>query len=96
MSLKIWITGNGSIENLGSGTLSGNLYGSPVYEAGKMGKCLRTNFVRSSTLSCEELAGATNYSISFWFKIRLILKYIFLIPFLKKFLGIKLSLSQRM
>ena len=68
MSLKIWITGNGSIKNLGSGTLSGNLYGSPVYEAGKMGKCLRTNYVKSSTLTCEELSGATEFSISFWFK----------------------------
>lgn len=68
MSLQIWLTGNESIENLGIGSISGNLYSSPMYESGKMGKCLRTNFVRSSTLSCPELVGSKEFSIAFWFK----------------------------
>lgn len=69
MSLKIWITGNGNVENQGCGLLDNPFISSPVYDSGKLGKCIKLTNTGSNLLSLLDEPTSRVFSASYWVRL---------------------------
>ena len=69
MSLKIWITGNGNVENQGCGLLDNPFISSPVYDSGKLGKCIKLTNIRSNLVSLLDEPTSRTFSASYWVRL---------------------------
>jgi len=69
MSLKIWLTGNGNVENQGCGLLDNPFITSPVYDSGKLGKCIKLTNTGSNMVSLLDEPTSRTFSASYWVRL---------------------------